>query len=109
MSKERFEHLQQSIIEAGQILRGEREPSREFTYEIELPQSLTDLETAWAICITEEEDALIPLKLYEIRLSKTRYVSIVDEEGEKLVCPADWFIPVRLSPEVRMAVAQLVS
>jgi len=36
MSKERFERLKDSVIEAGQVMRGERQPRREFTYEIEL-------------------------------------------------------------------------
>lgn len=109
MSKERFERLRQSVIEAGQVIRGEREPSREFTYEIETTQFRKSAETVWAICVTEEEDALIPLKLYEVRLSKTQYVSVVDEEGEKLVCPANWFLPVRLAPEIKQLVAELAS
>jgi hypothetical protein len=32
MSKERFEGLRQGLIEAGPVMRGERRPSREFTY-----------------------------------------------------------------------------
>ena len=40
---------------------------------------------------------LIPLKLYEIKFSKTGYVAVTDEEGERLVCPAHWFVPVRLA------------
>ena len=109
MSKERFERLRQSLIETGQVLRGDREPSREFIYEIDSPQPDSVSETVWAICVTDEDDALIPLKLYEIKLSKTSYISVVDEEGEKLLCPANWFIPVRLAPEVRQQVAKLVS
>ena len=109
MSKERFERLKQSIIEAGQVMRGEREPSREFTYEVESPQLRQESETTWAICATDEEDALIPLKLYEIKYSKTGYISVVDEAGEKLVCPANWFIPVRLAPEERELITALAS
>jgi hypothetical protein len=109
MSKERFERLKQSVIEAGQVLRGEREPSREFTYEVEASERGKDFQTGWAICVTNDEDALIPLKLYKIKFSKTRYVSVVDEEGERLVCPASWFLPVRLAPEVSHLVAELAS
>ena len=36
MSRERFERLKDSLIEAGQAMRRERQSSREFTYEIEL-------------------------------------------------------------------------
>ncbi len=109
MSKERFERLRQSIIEAGQVLRGEGEPSREFIYEVEASQSANASETVWAICMSDEDDALIPLKLYEIKFSKTSYVSVVDEEGEKLLCPASWFVAVSLAPEVRERVAELAS
>jgi len=109
MSKERFERLRQSIIEAGQVVRGEIEPSREFAYEVEATQLRKDTATNWAICVTDEDDALIPLKLYEIKLSKTGYVSITDEEGERVVCPGHWFIPVRLAPEVRQLVAELAA
>ncbi|HLF84441.1 MAG TPA: hypothetical protein VI837_09725 [Blastocatellia bacterium] len=109
MSKERFERLRESVIEAGQVLRGERKPSREFTYQIEVSQRGKGAQLEWAICVTSDEDALIPLKLYRIKYSKTGYVSVVDEEGEKLVCPASWFVPARLAPEVRQQVAALAS
>ena len=109
MSKERFERLRESVIEAGQVLRGERKPTREFTYQIEVCQRGKGAQTEWAICVTSDEDALIPLKLYRIKYSKTGYVSVVDEEGEKLVCPENWFVAVRLAPEVRQQVAELTS
>ena len=109
MSKERFERLRESVIEAGQVLRGECKPSREFTYQIEVSQRGKGAQTEWAICVTTDEDALIPLKLYRIKYSKTGYVSVVDEEGEKLVCPANWFVPARLAPEVKQQVSELAS
>ncbi len=109
MSKERFERLRQSIIETGQVRRGEIEPSREFAYEVEATQLRKDTAPVWAICVAGEDDSLIPLKLYEIKVSKTGYVSIIDEEGERLVCPAHWFVPVRLAPEVRQLVAELAA
>ena len=109
MSKERFERLKQSVIETGEVLRGERRPSREFIYEVELSQRGKGRQTEWAICVTSDEDALVPLKLYRIKVSKTGYVSVVDEEGEKLVCPSSWFVRVRLAPEVRQHVAALAS
>jgi hypothetical protein len=109
MSKERFERLRESIIEAGQVMRGEIEPSREFTYEVEVTKLRADAATGWAICVTDEDEALIPLKLYEIRLSKTGYVSVTDEEGERVICPAHWFVPVQLAPEVRQIVADIAA
>ncbi len=109
MSKERFERLRRSIIEAGQVMRGEIEPSREFTYEVEVTQLRKNTAMDWAICVTGEDDALIPLKLYRIKTSKTGYVSVIDEEGERVVCPAHWFVPVRLAPGVRQLVAELAA
>jgi hypothetical protein len=109
MSKERFERLRERVIEAGQVLRGERKPSREFTYQIEVSRRGKGPQSEWAICLTSDEGALIPLKLYRIKYSRTQYVSVVDEEGEKLVCPASWFVSVRLAPEVRQQVAELAS
>src|SRR6266508_4142880 len=98
MSKGRFERLRQSIIEAGQVMRGEIEPSREFTYEIDVTKLRKDAATGWAICVTDED-----------KFSKTGYVSVIDEEGERVVCPAHWFVPVRLAPEVRQLVAKLAA
>jgi hypothetical protein len=109
MNKEKFKRLRQSIIEAGQVMRGEIEPSREFTCEVETTQLRKDTAPVWAICVTDEDDSLIPLKLYEIKVSKTGYVSLTDEEGERVVCPAHWFVPVQLAPEVKQLVAELAA
>ena len=67
------------MIEAGQVIRGERQPSREFTYEIELTRRSKFSQTEWAICLTSDEDALVPLKLYRVKFSRTGHVSVVDE------------------------------
>jgi hypothetical protein len=109
MSRLRFERLRDSIIEAGQVMRGKRQPSREFTYEIQLTGPSRSRQTDWAICLTSDEDALVPLKLYRVKFSTTGHVSVVDEEGEKLVCPAKWFLRVNLAPEVKQQVAELAS
>lgn len=107
MRKVRFERLKQSVIEAGHVMHGDRKPSREFTYQIEVSQRAKVSQPKWAICVTSDEDALIPLKLYRIKFAKSGLVSVVDEEGEKLVCPASWFVAMRLAPELRQQVAEL--
>lgn len=109
MSKERFERLRESVIEAGQVMRGNRQPSREITYEVEPSGRGKFRQTEWAICLTSDEDALVPLKLYRVKFSRTGHVSVVDDEGERLVCPARWFLRVRLAPEVKQQVAELAS
>lgn len=96
MSKETFEDLKQNIIEAGQMMRGERSPSREFVHEVD--DDSDKPEKVWAVCITNEDDTLTPLKLYEVRFVGNT-VSLHDDEGESLICPAEWFVPVNLAPE----------
>ncbi len=109
MKQKDFEDLKQSVIEMGEVRRGERQPSREIAHEIQTPRLRPNPQSTWAICITDEDDALIPLKVYEIKLSKTDYVAVVDEEGEKLVCPASWFLPLDLQPEADRILAELVA
>jgi hypothetical protein len=103
--KKRFERLRESVIEAGQVMLSNRQPSRDFTYQIELTGRGKSRQTDWAICLTSDEEALVPLKLYRAKFS----TSVVDEEGEKLVCPATWFLAVHLAPEVKQQVAELAS
>lgn len=106
MSSENFERLKESIIEAGQVLRGECEPSRVFTRQAPTAPT-TETLTEWAVCVTTEDDALIPLKLYEIRRSASGRVWVRDEAGETLICPAEWFLPLTLTPAATHAVASL--
>ena len=106
MSTGNFERLKESIIEAGQVLRGEREPSRVFTRRVpDGPPA--EPQTEWAVCVTAEDDALIPLKLYEIRCSAAGRVWVRDEEGETVICPEEWFMPLTLTPHARQVVASL--
>lgn len=43
-----------------------------------------DKETAFAICIkSDEENLLMPLKVYEVTLSKTEYVGVVGENKKE--------------------------
>lgn len=106
MSKETFEHLKKNIIEAGQMMRGENSPSREFVHEVD--DSTNKPEKVWAVCITGEDDALTPLKLYEVRFVENT-VSLRDDEGESLICPAEWFVPVSLAPESATRIYEFTS
>ena len=105
MKKENFERLKGSIIEAGKILRGEAQPSREFIYEV--PDSFPPPVKVLAVCVeTDDEELLIPKKIYEIEVTG-EFARVVDEAGEAAVYPAQFFIPVNLPPEVRQIIAQL--
>ena len=101
MKKKDFDNLKQSVIETGLMMRGKLKPSREFTRQKDRKNAET-FET-WAICITNEDEELVPLKLYKIEvyphLSK---VAVTDEEGETLVCPQDYFLPVKFEEEEKI-------
>lgn len=105
MSNENFTRLKQSVIEAGQIMRGEIEPSREFTYEVEDEQARKKSEKVWAVCVSNEDEALTPFKLYEVRFSKST-VGLRDDNGESLVCPKNWFVPVHFAPEDEVVIEE---
>ena len=99
MDKERFEGLKESIIEAGKIMRGEIAPSREFVYEIDSSEIQPPTE-AWAVCVeTDDEELLIPGKIYEIKIGRNR-ILVIDEEGEATFCPQEFFMPLELSQVV---------
>lgn len=99
MKEKDFNNLKQSVVEAGLMMRGELEPSREFTLK-KNKKKAESFET-WAICVTRDDEELVPLKLYKIevypQLSK---VAVTDEAGETLVCPQDFFLPVQFKQEV---------
>jgi hypothetical protein len=105
MKKEHFEGLKASVIEAGKILRGEAQPSREFVYEV--PDSFPPPVKALAVCVeTDDPELLIPRKIYEIEITGD-FARVIDEAGEAAVYPARFFIPINLPAEVQEIIAQL--
>ncbi len=96
MSKETFDRLVNSIKQAGKIERGEIESSRQFVIEIDekLKSGLSSYKT-WGIYVADEDDALVPRKIYEIEIyPHLSNVRVIDEEDEVLLCPKDWFVPI---------------
>ena len=94
---ESFERLAAGIRQAGQIVRGEIQPSRTFEIEIDdlLQFDISERRKIWAVYVVDEDDSLIPRKIYEIEVSgQLSQVRVVDENGEALLCPADWFVPI---------------
>jgi hypothetical protein len=105
MKKENFERLKESVIEAGKILRGEAQPSREFVHEV--PGSFPPPVKVLAVCIeTDDAELLVPRKIYEIEVTG-EFARVIDEAGEAAVYPAQFFIPVNLPAEVQEIIAQL--
>jgi hypothetical protein len=99
---ETFERLAASIRQAGQIVRSEIEPSRTFEVEIDdlLRADISAHRKVWAVCVVDEDDSLVPRKIYEIEVSGgLSQVRVTDENGEALLCPGEWFVPINV-PQV---------
>ena len=98
MDKQRFEDLKESIIEAGKVMRGEIEPSREFTFVVDTDEIEPPVKT-WAICIeTDEDELMIPGKVYAVQITRNR-ILVTDEEGEAAFYPKEFFMPISLPKE----------
>lgn len=62
---------------------------------------------AFVICVkTDDEKLLIPRKVYEVSISNTDYVGVIDETGEKCIYPADFFVFLDLSPKASRLVTR---
>jgi hypothetical protein len=104
MSEKVLRELAESVREGGQILRGERAPSRAF----ERPALPVREKPAprFAVCVATDDPALlIPRKIYEVTPLATGRVSVVDEGGETAIYPAENFITVELPREVEEALS----
>lgn len=106
MSEKFLKELTESIREAGQILRGERAPSRIFEYPD--PPVREEPQPRLAVCVqTDDPELLIPRKIYEVTPLVTGRVAVVDEAGETAVYPADHFILIELPREVADALSRV--
>lgn len=101
MNKKKFQSLLKGTKELGQMLRGEIKPAREFVHKVDVVKPKKNSQSVWAVCVVDEDDTLLPLKMYEALLSSDgKYVRVRDEEGEVFVCPSEWFIFLSLPKEV---------
>ena len=106
MNKKNFEGLLESVKEAGEILRGEKQPAREFW--IEAPDIKPPRDEGFAICIeTDDAELLIPSKVYRAWFLSSGRIRIIDEAGEAAVYPPEFFIRVEFSSEVENALENL--
>lgn len=106
MSEKVLNELIESVREAGQILRGERAPSRAFEYDEPPPREKP--QTRYAVCVQTDDPALlIPRKIYEVRPLVSGRVAVIDEEGEVAVYPADHFILLELPQEVEEVLSRV--
>lgn len=101
MIEKDFNELKQSIIDVGLMMRGKLEPSREFVIEKKRKKEESEIEN-WAICIANEDDELIPMKIYKVIFRPhLETVKVIDESGETLICPQSWFLPISFPSKVK--------
>ena len=83
-----MERLTAAVRQAGQIRRGENEPLRQWTIEITAFDETVNSHKSWAICVADEDEELVPRKIYEIEVFPAlSNVRVVDEAGEAVLCP----------------------
>lgn len=102
MNEKDFNELKQSIVEVGLMMRGELEPSREFLIEENrINKNRSEFES-WAICVTNEDDELIPMKIYKVVFhTHLNTCTVIDEANETLACPSDWFLPISFPSKIK--------
>ena len=65
----------------------------------------------FAICIrSDDSDLLTPRRIYEVlpdeSAAKSRYIRVIDDEGEDYLYPAAYFVFVDFPPAVKQALLQ---
>ena len=104
MNKKDFDELLESIKEVGLMEKGKLEPSREFTIE----SNKTSVVKVFAVCLTTEDEELIPMKIYSVMLHpQLKTCTVKDETGETLVCPIEWFLPVEFTKSVEQVLEKV--
>lgn len=64
------------------------------------PEDKPDLETRFAVCVQNDDDGLlIPMKIYEVTISKSDYFGVTDEAGDRAVYPAEFFMLLEIPPQ----------
>ena len=94
MNKKDFDELLESVKEVSLMEKSEVFPSREFVIENRLPKKQANI-SSFAICLTNEDDELIPMKIYKVIFHPhLETCTVKDESGETLACPMEWFLPI---------------
>lgn len=108
MKEQDFNELLESVKEVGLMERGELAPSREFIIEKNLQNSPSNTK-AYAICISNEDEELIPLKIYRVILHPhLQTCTVRDENNETVVCPISWFLPVEFTENIEKTIEKAV-
>ncbi len=99
MNKKDFDELLDSIKEVGLMEKGKLAPIREFSVKNQPNSSNVK---AFAICLTTEDDELIPMKIYSVIFHPhLKTCTVKDENNETLVCPEEWFLAVEFPNNIK--------
>lgn len=102
MNNKDFDELLKSVKEVGLMEKGEMFPSREFVIENRLQKKQANV-SSFAICLTNEDDELIPMKIYKVIFHPhLETCTVKDEAGETLACPSEWFLPISFPDTVKL-------
>lgn len=100
MNEKDFDELFESIKEVGLMEKGKIGASREFVVENELPKD-TENVNSFAICLTNEDEELVLMKIYKVVFhTHLKICTVKDERGETLACPMEWFLPVKFPEKI---------
>lgn len=100
MKEQDFNELLESVKEVGLMEKGELKPSREFVVEKTVKNNSSDIKV-YAICLSNEDEELIPLKIYSVMLHlHLKTCTVKDENHETVVCPLDWFLLVEFPKNI---------
>ena len=100
MNKNKFSELLESVKEVGLMEAGDLLPSREYAVEKEIRPDSPNSKT-FAICLSGEDENLIPMKIYHVTFQpKHETCTVKDENDETTVCPAGWFLPIEFPSNI---------
>lgn len=84
--------------------KGELKSNCEFVVEKKLQNAPSGTKT-YAICISNEDEELIPLKIYNVVLHQhLQTCTVKDENNETLVCPINWFLPIEFPENIEKVI-----
>ncbi len=108
MSNSKFERLEESLVEMGEVIRGNETPSREFVYRIKAGNITDNSSEMWGVFVGDDED-LTPMKIYRLRQIYKNRATVTDNAGAAVVCSLDDFVIVEVENSVQEVFARFAA
>lgn len=100
MNEKDFTELLESVQEVGLAEKGLGPAGREFVVEKKIDIGAGSIKT-FAICLSNEDEDLIPFKIYPVLLQpELKTCTVKDENQQTSVCPMDWFLPIEFPSKI---------